>query len=233
MQEVIIISDLCGQVSDVNLTGFTRANTAEMRLFLRITDEGGGGFGVFLSNSNTVVASGFASGPNPVVELLPAGSSGISGSLQLNAATEASGISLLLGWADIFDLKAYESSIDMWLPNEAADFYLQQSEAFFQINQVLRHKFRDELSSAGRADLSRIAEPAALKRAQTCYVLYLLYNDRAARLEDVNGVYAKGRDRYYALYEREMASITIALDVDGDGQADTFPKTGSVKISRA
>ena len=232
MQEVIIVNDPHGQISRIDLTGFLRANTNEMRLSLSV-QYGAPDYVVSLSNNEEVVASGTTGEPSSEVALAEANSSGISGSLWLDYAADDADISLLLGWADISDLKAYESSIDMWLPSGAADFYPQQNEAFFQVNQVLRHKFRDELSSGGRADLSRVAEPAALKRAQVCYALYLLYNDRAARLEDVSGGYALGRDKYFALYRGEMNSITVALDADGDGLADTFPKTGSVKISRA
>lgn len=63
--------------------------------------------------------------------------------------------------------------------------------------------------------------------------MFLIYNDRAARVDDAAGPYALGRDKYYALYEREMSSITLAIDIDGDGIAETLGRPGSTKIKRA
>ena len=238
MQEIIKINDDLSQLSDIGLTGFTRATTDDLRLYAAV-EFNSPDYQVKLyknasRESGSLVASGSAPESQATVTLSEENSSGISGSAKLDYSSDDDGIELLLGYADISDLQVYEASIDALLPSGEQDFYPQQNEAFFQVNQILRHKLREEISvDTDTLFLDAVSDKRSLTRAQVFYVLYLIYNDRAARVDEVDGPYALGRDKYFSLYEREMSSITLVIDIDGDGYAEALGRPGSTKIKRA
>lgn len=238
MQEIIKSNDATGQVSKISLTGFTRQNTDEMRLYVSVEYESPDYFVRMFKDSSrsldSLVASGSATEGAAVVALAESGSSGISGSAKLDYVVDDSQMEILLGYADISDLLVYESGLEALLPSGAADFYPQQNEAFFQVNRILRARLRDELSACdGVIQLDLIADKRPLARAQIFYALYLIYNDRAARIDDSAGPYAAARDEYFSLFGREMASVSLMVDSDRDGKADMPASPGSAKIGRA
>jgi hypothetical protein len=237
MQEIIKRGDSGGQIEGIGLTGFTRANTDDMRLYAAV-EFVSPDYSVKLykdasRGEDSLVAAGTADSPQATVALDEENESGISGSVKLNFAADDRDIEMLLGYADVSDLEVYEASIDAFLPAGEADFHPQQNEAFFQINQVLRHKLREEAPGCEALLPDAVKDKRSLTRAQVFYVLFLIYNDRAARVDDVDGPYAAAREKYFNLYERELSSITLLIDADSDGVAESLGRPGSAKIKRA
>ena len=238
MQEVIKINDSLSQLSNLSLTGFTRANTDELRLYasikkiatLRIVSlfkHASRGADFTVATGSILLASG-------KVTLDEENSSGISGSVELNDDTENDGIEFVLGYADLADLMVYESTIDQLLPEGQTDFRPQHNEAFFRINRTLRRRLLDEFGLSDTEDLlDVVADKRALTRMQVFYVLHLIYNDRAARLGDPEGIYSQARDIYLKRFDGALRELVLEIDRDGDAVVDGTSRPGEIPIGRA
>ena len=153
MQGTIKINDNLFQITGLGLTGFTRANTDDLRLYAAV-EFAAPDYSVKLfkdpsRESAFLVASGGTTEAGASVTLNEENSSGISGSAKLNYSADDDDIEILLGYADISDLCVYEAGIEALLPVGEEDFHPQHNEAFFQINQLLRQKLREEISTGG------------------------------------------------------------------------------------
>ena len=238
MQEVIKINDAFSQLSNLSLTGFTRDNTDELRLYAsvkQVTDTRTVTLYRHASRSTGFgVASGFITEPSGEVTLTEQNSSGISGNVYLDYVQDDDGIEFLLGYATLADLQVYEGTIDQLLPDGQADFRPQHNEAFFRINRIVRRRLLDEFGLDDAEDLlDVVADKRVLTRMQVCYVLHLVYNDRAARLGDPEGVYSLARDMYLARFEKALRELVLDVDTDGDAAVNETSRPGGIAIGRA
>lgn len=238
MQEVIKLNDTRSQLSGLALTGFSRENTDELRLYASVLlDQANYSVTLYKAASRSaasVVASGTIAQASGRVTLAQQNQSGVSGSVQLDYTADDGGIEFVLGYAALADLKIYETTIDQLLPEGQTDFWPQHNEAFFTINRLLRRRLLDKFGLNDTCDLpDSVADKRVLTRMQIFYVLHLLYNDRAARVGDPEGIYSQARDMYLARFTKAMTELVLEADTDRDSVVDATSRPGGIKIGRA
>lgn len=224
MLDFITIDGILAPLTDAwRLTGFSRTNTDNGRLYARLaTNAGQTTIELFkrpVREAGDLVASG--TGVTGAITLTQANASGLSGAVLLLALGAGDG-TLLVFYATDADLDAYESELSALLDAQARfagdpGFERFTALAKREIDGVIRARLNAEGFRGMFGDApAALANPADLTEAAAYLALSLVFE----RLSGAPDSRAVERARHYQLrYERALSATRIVLKPSGAGGA--------------
>jgi|GEM_PF-4306859 len=223
---ITISHELASVIAAATLTGFNAANTDCGRLFAA-TEIADSNITLTLYRhpscaSADAVASGTASITANSITLTQANSSGLSGSVELLAVADVSGV-LSVSFALRADLDERVSDLDALLDESSEfaglpDFEGPLLRAKREIDRVISARLRRKGYSRdqARTALATILPSEGLRRAATCFALAAIFE----RLSNDPGDAMQQRAYHFqSLYRDALASAEIELQAPGASSA--------------
>lgn len=239
-REFVIDAGAGDRFSRWSLAGLSEANTFGGRLWMTwltramalYRDPG-------LHSKVASVAAVTTTAVGTTLTIAAVGGSGLSGSVFWKATGEgdvaaASPASLFATYAFSSDMVQLEKAVATLLPiGGATTFAAQLAFAKIDVDQVVRRRWADLLEQdplTGRPDWRGFRDlRTELAAAQTYRALFWTYTHKTGRPDDD---FAAKADRWLELYEKELAGLSLQIDIEADGVVDREP-TRLVRFRRA